>query len=57
MHTFDWQGFEARDFAVNGITLHARVSADWDNTRPVLLPAPSFSSRKCLAFSKLTSIP
>jgi haloacetate dehalogenase len=37
MHTLDWQGFEARDFAVNGITLHARVSADWDNTRPVLL--------------------
>ncbi len=37
MHTLDWQGFEARDFAVNGITLHARVSADWDNARPVLL--------------------
>ena len=37
MHTLDWQGFEARDFAVNGVTLHARVSADWDNARPVLL--------------------
>jgi haloacetate dehalogenase len=37
MDTFDWTGFEARDFAVNGVTLHARLSADWDNKRPVLL--------------------
>ena len=37
MDSFDWTGFEARDFALNGITLHARVSADWDHKRPVLL--------------------
>lgn len=37
MHTLDWQGFVARDFAVNGVTLHARLSADWDEARPVLL--------------------
>mgnify|MGYP006201013309 CR=1 FL=1 len=37
MDTLDWQGFEAREFAVNGITLHARVSTGWDNARPVLL--------------------
>lgn len=37
MDSFDWTGFEARDFALNGITLHARVSAAWDHKRPVLL--------------------
>jgi haloacetate dehalogenase len=37
MNTTDWDGFEARDVQVNGITQHVRLSADWNSGRPVLL--------------------
>ena len=37
MSTLDWSGFDARDFHVNGITVHARLSSDWHTTRPVLV--------------------
>ena len=37
MTPLDWPGFDAHDFAVNGITVRARTSSDMHSNRPVLV--------------------